>query len=253
MKEERIQKWLAARGYGSRRQIENWLREGRLRVNGQVAILGSKITGHERLSLDGKPLRVSPDQDSPLQVLLYHKPIGEICSRHDPEGRRSVFQALPRLKQGRWVNIGRLDLNTTGLLLFTTDGELAHRLMHPSSEIEREYWVRVAGKVTEEQLEALRRGVLLEDGMARCQSVQPLQALNEDDSQYNRYFTMVLTEGRQREVRRLWEAVGCQVSRLKRIRYGNVSLDKALPAGRYRHLEAHEIEKLKQLSRQKTS
>lgn len=248
---ERIQKWLAARGLGSRREIEGWIREGRLRINGKPAELGMKMTGHERISLDGRPLRVSPEKDSPRKILMYHKPPGEICTRKDPEGRRSVFQRLPHLRQGRWVSIGRLDINTAGLLLFTTDGALAHALMHPSAEIEREYWVRVAGDVTEDTLQALRNGVELEDGMAHFDEITPLMDMHEDDTQYNRYYSVVLKEGRNREVRRLWEAVGCQVSRLKRIRFGNISLPKELAAGRYRELSVSETAQLLALAHPK--
>ena len=248
---ERLQKWLAARGLGSRREIEGWIREGRLRVNGKVAELGMKITGHERISLDGRPLRVSPEKDSPRKILIYHKPPGEICTRKDPEGRKSVFQRLPRLRQGRWVSIGRLDINTAGLLLFTTDGALANALMHPSAEIEREYWVRVAGEVSEETLQALRQGVELEDGMAHFDEITPLMVMHDDDTQYNRYYSVVLKEGRNREVRRLWEAVGCQVSRLKRIRFGTISLPKELAAGRFRELSVGETAQLLALLRKK--
>lgn len=243
---ERIQKWLAARGLGSRREIEGWIKEGRLRINGKPAELGQKINGHERMSLDGRPLRVSPEKDTPRQVLMYHKMPGEICSRNDPEGRRSVFARLPRLRQGRWVSIGRLDLNTAGLLLFTNDGELANRLMHPSAEIEREYWVRVAGEVTEDTLQLLRNGLELEDGFAKFDDIQPLHVLHEDDKQYNRYFAVTLKEGRKREVRRLWEAVGCRVSRLKRTRFATVELPKHLAAGRFRSLTAKEMSMLLQ-------
>lgn len=245
---ERLQKWLAARGLGSRREIEGWIKEGRLRVNGKPAELGMKVTGHERLSLDGRPLRLSPDQAPPRQILMYHKPAGEICTRKDPEGRPSVFSRLPKIRCGRWVAIGRLDLNTAGLLLFTNDGGLANKLMHPSTEVEREYWVRVAGDVTEETLNALRAGLPLEDGFAKFDDVQPLQALHADDTQYNRYFSVVLKEGRNREVRRLWEAVGCQVSRLKRIRYGTVELPKNLAAGKYRLLTPGEQAQLAALA-----
>lgn len=248
---ERIQKWLAARGVGSRRQIESWISEGRLKVNGKVAELGQKITGHERLSLDGKPLRVSPDMDPPRMVLMFHKPVGEVSTRKDEKGRDNVFNHLPKIRHGRWVAVGRLDINTAGLLLFTNDGELANKLMHPSTEIEREYWVRVAGEVTEETLTALRNGMDLEDGFAKFDDVQPLQALHEDDTQYNRYFSVVLKEGRNREVRRLWEAVGCQVSRLKRIRYGTVSLPKELAAGRHRLLTPSEQAQLMALVKPK--
>ena len=248
---ERIQKWLAARGHGSRREIEDWIRAGRLKVNGKPAEIGQPVSGHERFSLDGRPLHVSPEQKTPRQILMYHKPPGEICSRNDPDGRPTVFRHLPKLRQGRWVSIGRLDLNTAGLLLFTNDGELANRLMHPSAEIEREYWVRVAGEVNEDTLQALRNGLELEDGFACFDDVQPLQALHEDDTQYNRYFSVVLKEGRNREVRRLWEAVGCQVSRLKRIRFGNLWLSKNLAAGRWRPLTAGEVNALLDLLQRK--
>lgn len=250
---ERIQKWLAARGLGSRREIERWIEEGRLRVNGKPAELGQKINGHERLSLDNRPLRVSPEQDAPRQILMYNKPVGEICTRKDPQGRRSVFQALPKLRHGRWVSIGRLDLNTAGLLLFTNDGELANRLMHPSANIEREYWVRVAGEVTEETIEALRRGMMLEDGFAQFNDVIPLFSPHDDDTQYNRYYSVTLSEGRNREVRRLWEAVGCQVSRLKRTRFGTVELPKPLAPGKFRKLEAGEQRALLNLLKQRSA
>lgn len=245
--DERVQKFLAQRGVGSRRQIEAWIREGRLKVNGKVALLGQKVRGNERFVLDGRMLRLSADLDPVLKVLMYHKEVGEICSRRDEEGRPSVFRRLPRLRQGRWVSVGRLDLNSSGLLLFCNDGDLANRLMHPSAEIEREYWVRVAGEVTEEVLERLRAGVMLDDGMAHFDEVVPLRMLHEDDTQFNRYFSVVLREGRKREVRRLWEAVGCKVSRLKRTRYGSVVLPKSLPAGKFRLLTAAEVNALRAL------
>lgn len=248
---ERIQKFLASRGIASRRQIEVWIEEGRLRVNGKPAEIGQRVSGHESFSLDGRTLRVAAEQELPRMVLMYHKPVGEICTRKDEEGRPTVFRRLPRIHQGRWVAIGRLDINTAGLLLFTNDGALANKLMHPSTEIEREYWVRVAGEVNEETLQALRKGMMLEDGFAKFDDIQPLQALNDDDTQYNRYYSVVLKEGRNREVRRLWEAVGCQVSRLKRIRYGNVSLPKSLPAGKHRLLEPRELSDLMALVRTK--
>lgn len=238
---ERIQKWLAARGLGSRREIEGWIREGRLRVNGKPAELGQRISGYERLSLDGKPLRVSPEREAPRQILMYHKPPGEICSRNDPDGRPTVFRHLPKLRQGRWVSIGRLDLNTAGLLLFTNDGELANRLMHPSAEIEREYWVRVAGEVNEDTLQALRNGLELEDGFACFDDVQPLQALHEDDTQYNRYFSVVLKEGRNREVRRLFESQGLTVSRLVRVGFGPIGLPNRLKRGQFYELNPMEV------------
>lgn len=246
---ERVQKWLASRGIGSRREIETWIKERRLRINGKLAILGQKVTGHEHFSLDNRPIRLSPEIDELRKILMYHKPVGEISTRKDDQGRRTVFKSLPKLQHGRWVSIGRLDINTAGLLLFTTDGSLANTLMHPSTEIEREYWVRVAGEVNEEVLQALRQGMMLEDGMAKFNDIYPLKMIHEDDTQFNRYFSVVLKEGRNREVRRLWEAVGCQVSRLKRIRYGNIILPKELDAGRYRMLTRGEENSLLQLVR----
>lgn len=237
---ERIQKYLSSKGVGSRRQIEKWILEGKLKVNGKVAELGMKVSGRERFSLDGRPLRIAYERQQERMVLIYHKPVGEICSRKDPDNRPSVYQRLPKISHGRWVSIGRLDLNTSGLLLFTNDGALANRLMHPSAQIEREYWVRVAGDVSDETLRQLCEGVMLEDGMAKFESVTALHAPHEDDTQFNRYFSVVLKEGRKREVRRLWEAVGCKVSRLKRLRYGTVTLPKQLPASKHRLLSPQE-------------
>lgn len=248
---ERIQKWLANKGVGSRREIEQWIKEQRLKINGKIAQLGEKVTGQERFSLDNQPLRINREAQTVRKVLMYHKPIGEICTRNDEKGRRTVFQSLPRLSNGRWINIGRLDINTAGLLLFTTDGDLANRLTHPRYEIEREYWVRVLGEVSEDTLNQLRTGVMLEDGLAKFDDIQPLQALHEDDETRNRYFSVVLKEGRNREVRRLWEAVGCQVSRLKRIRYGNIILPKPLKAGEFRDLTPAELSALYDLIRNK--
>lgn len=253
MELERVQKYLAAQGLGSRREIEGWIQAGRLRINGKVAELGQKVSGQERFSLDDHPLRLTDARDEPRRILMYHKPVGEIVTYKDPQGRRTVFQSLPRLRQGKWLSIGRLDINTAGLLLFTNDGELVNKLTHPSTGIEREYWVRVAGNVTEETLQALRAGVMLDDGLAKFDDIMPLQQMHEDDTQYNRYFSVVLKEGRNREVRRLWEAVGCQVSRLKRIRFGNIVLPKPLAAGKFRNLEPEEEKALLSLCAPKRS
>lgn len=245
---ERLQKWLAAQGLGSRREIEGWIRAGRLQVNGQVAELGTKVTGQERFALDGKPLRLGFNREKlATKILMYNKPLGEIVSQRDPQGRRTVFQSLPKLQRGRWIAIGRLDINTTGLILFTNDGELAHQMMHPSFQVQREYWVRVAGDVSEEMLRALRTGLPLDDGsIAKFELVEPMKPLeDEEDGRHNHYFSVVLTEGKNREVRRLWEAVGCQVNRLKRIGYGGIFMPKYLRPGAYLELGEGDIQALK--------
>ena len=228
---ERIQKYLAGRGAGSRREIDALLQQGRISVNGKVAKPGDQVEGHEKIAIDGKPLRLAPHQPRP-KILLYHKPVGEVCSRADPEGRDTVFARLPRLQRGRWVGIGRLDINTSGLLLFTNDGELANRLMHPSFEVEREYAVRVRGEVTAEMLQRLRDGVELEDGPAHFDDI-----VDAGGAGANHWYHVVLKEGRNREVRRLWEAVGVEVSRLMRVRYEAFRLPRWLKPGKYRFLD----------------
>jgi 23S rRNA pseudouridine2605 synthase len=239
--QERLQKVLAQAGLGSRRQIEQWISAGRVVVDGKPAELGQKVSGRERISVDGRPVRIVVAGKVPPEVLAYHKPVGEVCSRADPEGRPTVFEALPRPRQGRWVSVGRLDINTSGLLLFTTDGELANRLMHPSQEIEREYAVRVLGEVDRPMLERLVEGVELEDGMARFVSVT-----EAGGSGANRWFHVVIKEGRKREVRRLWEAQGVTVSRLTRVRFGPLALERGLRQGRWRPLTPNEQKQLYQ-------
>ena len=236
---ERLQKLLANAGLGSRRQIERWIRAGRVEVNGRRARLGDRATAKDRIRVDGRP--VSPKRLAAEErfVILYNKPEGEVVTRSDPEGRRTVFRSLPRLPGGRWIAVGRLDVNSSGLLLFTNDGELANRLMHPARLIEREYAVRVHGEVNDEMLERLVRGVELEDGPARFEEV-----VYSGGEGSNRWYHVVLMEGRKREVRRMWEAVGAQVNRLKRVRFGPVFLDSKVKAGRWRELNRDEREAL---------
>jgi 23S rRNA pseudouridine2605 synthase len=237
---ERLQKLLAAAGHGSRRQIEQWIRAGRLTVDGHVAALGERAEAGADIRLDGAPLR-SNDVAAAREVLIYHKPSGEVTTRSDPEGRPTVFERLPAPNGGRWIVIGRLDVNTTGLLLFTNDGALAHRLMHPSSEIEREYLVRLRAAPSTAVVEQLRQGVMLEDGPARFDRID---AVREPGGAAPTQFRVVLHEGRNREVRRLWEAVGFEVSRLTRLRYGSVGLPRDLKAGQSRPLPAPEAARL---------
>jgi 23S rRNA pseudouridine2605 synthase len=241
---EKLQKILARAGLGSRRQIEAWIAEGRVQLNRAPAKLGDRAKPGDEIRLDGHVLRLDKTARGGLpEVLCYHKPVGEICSRHDPEGRPTVFERLPRLRGSRWVAIGRLDLNTSGLLLFTTDGELANRLMHPAQAIEREYAVRVLGEVNGEILRRLTQGVQLEDGPARFLSIS-----DAGGEGANHWYHVVLTEGRQREVRRLWESQGLQVSRLMRIRFGPVSLPKGLRMGHSVKLPADQVEGLIQVA-----
>lgn len=225
---EKIQKVLARCGFGSRRQIEGWLRAGRITVNDHIAQLGDRITLSDQVTIDNQP--VSLIQPIKTRVLCYNKPLGEVCTRHDPEGRPTVFAALPVLKQGRWIAIGRLDINTSGLLLFTNDGELANKLMHPSYGIQRYYAVRVMGKVTDQMLAQLQKGVMLDDGMARFSRVKRQPVRNKQG--INQWFHASLSEGRNREVRRLWESQGVTVSRLLRIGYGHIRLPRDLLPGK---------------------
>jgi 23S rRNA pseudouridine2605 synthase len=227
---ERLQKLLAAAGLGSRRAVEDWIRAGRIAVNGEIALLGNRATLDDTITLDGRPVPLAPVSPA-REVLIYHKPLGEVTTRHDPQRRPTVFERLPAPASGRWIVVGRLDVNTTGLLLFTNDGELAHRLMHPSSEVEREYLVRVRGEPDEAALRRLIEGVPLEDGYGRFDRIERHAEGGSHD-----WFRVVLREGRNREVRRLWMAVGCDVSRLMRLRYGPVSLPQDLRPGATRRL-----------------
>lgn len=236
---ERIQKLLAHAGYGSRREIERYIEAGEVMVNGKPAELGQLIAPHDQVQLRGQRIHLEARLAATPKVLVYHKKAGEMCTRSDPEGRPTVFDSLPRLQQGRWVMVGRLDVNTDGLLLFTTDGELANKLMHPSSEVEREYAVRVLGEVPTEMLQQLQTGVELEDGMAKFDSVR--EAGGEGA---NHWYHVILREGRNREVRRLWEAVGITVSRLIRVRYGVIGLPRYLRQGFHEELDVKALRKL---------
>jgi len=241
---ERIQKLLAAAGLGSRRGIEEWLRAGRITVNGVVAGLGDRASPGDDIQLDGQRVQLaqpaSVESSAAGEVLLYHKPLGEVTTRQDPQGRPTVFDRLPAPKSGRWVVVGRLDVNTTGLLLFTSDGELAHRLMHPSYELPRDYIVRVRGLPGDDVIARLLRGVRLDDGPARFDRIEP-----RNRSEGHAWYRVGLHEGRNREVRRLWEAVGYEVSRLMRVSYGPCELPQDLPAGQWRVLPAAETARLR--------
>jgi len=228
---EKIQKVLARAGLGSRRQIESWIQQGRIIVNGHVAKLGIRITEKATVLLDGQRIDLQQQQDQVQRLIAYHKPVGEICTRSDPEGRPTVFDQLPKLKKGRWISVGRLDFNTSGLMLFTNDGELANRLMHPSSDLAREYAVRVLGNVTPEILKRLVSGVTLDDGQARFEEI-----VDSGGRGANHWYHVAVMAGRNRLVRRLWESQNLQVSRLKRVRFGPVFLESSLRQGEWTEL-----------------
>jgi len=238
---EKIQKMLANAGLGSRRQIEGWIQEGRITVNGRTASIGDRMTYHDKVLVDGREVKLIKSKNQKTRVLIYHKPEGEMCTRHDPEGRPTIFERLPLIRNSRWICVGRLDFNTSGLLLITNDGELANLLMHPSSNIEREYAVRIRGEVTPEMVNKLQKGVQLEDGLARVDHL-----IDAGGNGSNHWYHVTVKEGRNRLVRRLWEALGLTVSRLIRIRYGNVYLPSGLRRGKFVELNVDEVAQLEQ-------
>lgn len=229
---EKLQKVLARAGLGSRRELELWIADGRVTVNGAVAKLGDRVTPNQDIRVDGQPLSAGARHGHRRRIIVYHKPDGEVTTTKDPQGRPTVFDHLPVLRNARWIAVGRLDFNTQGLLLFTTDGELANRLMHPSSEIEREYAVRVLGAVDADMLKRLQEGVALDDGPAHFDTI-----VDAGGEGANHWYHVTLKEGRHREVRRLWEAVGVTVSRLIRVRFGAVTLPRQLRPGRWMDLD----------------
>lgn len=240
---ERLHKVLARMGLGSRREIECWIKQGLLQVDGRTARLGQTAAGVSTVTVNGKT--ISLNQEVPTQFLQYHKPDDEICSRKDPEQRKSVYDRLPPLDEGRWVAIGRLDLTTSGILLFTTNGELANKLMHPRTRVDREYLVRVHGRVTHELIDRLQKGVYLEDGLARFTDIQQRPGKGA-----NHWLQVVLQEGRNREIKRMFESQGLQVTRLMRIRFGSIALDDTLRKGQYRLLTNQEVKQLNALAKQ---
>jgi 23S rRNA pseudouridine2605 synthase len=236
---ERLQKYLANKGMGSRREIETWIKAGRISVNGDVAELGCKVDGTERIQVDGREVR-QPKREIKSRTIVYHKPTGEICTRSDPQGRPTVYHSLPKVLNARWVSVGRLDFNTSGLLILTTDGELANLLMHPSSELQREYTVRVFGELNDGQIAQLKSGVQLEDGEAKFDDIEVTGTEGA-----NKSCLVIVSEGRNRIIRRMFEAVGCRVNRLMRLRYGPVALPRDVRPGKYRELTEKEMAALR--------
>ena len=240
--DQRIQKYLANLGLGSRRQIEQWIVEGRIRVDGKQASLGDKVSTNSRISLNGRPIRRQATFNN-VRMLAYNKPEGEVCTRSDPQKRPTVFRNLPRTKGERWVSVGRLDINTRGLLLFTNNGELANLLMHPRQGIEREYLCRIFGNVEADSIEHLTSGVTIDGKLMSFNKVKKQRGEGK-----NTWYAVSLSQGRYREVRKLWESVGCQVSRLIRVRYGNLSLPRKLKLGQYMELSSKDIQSIRSLA-----
>src|SRR5688500_6257177 len=238
-KRERLQKVMAQSGHGSRRNIEILIAQGHITINGQVAKLGDAVGPGDKVKLDGSPIQLRFGVERP-RVLMYHKPEGEIVTRDDPEKRATVFDKLPKVSGGRWVSVGRLDLNTSGLLMFTTSGELAQRLTHPRFEVEREYAVRVMGEITEEtRKKLLETGVQIEDDICKFDSIE-----DRGGEGSNHWYHVVLREGKNREVRKMMEAVGLMVSRLMRVRFGSVALPSHIKRGMFREMEEEQVQEL---------
>jgi len=239
----RLQKILAQAGYGSRREIETWISQGQIVINGKPATLGDRVRPFDKIKLNGQLIPAERLLYKERRLIIYHKPVGQVTTRNDPEGRPTVFDQLPRLRGGRWVAVGRLDINTSGLLLFTTDGQLANTLMHPRHEIEREYAVRVLGEVTPEMIRRLKEGVMLDDTLAKAQDVKV-----GGGEGANRWYNIVLKEGRNREIRRLWESLGVKVNRLIRVRFDSITLPRDLRAGSHLELTEQQMASLVKLT-----
>ncbi len=239
-KPERLQKIMATAGLGSRRALEKRIKNGDIRINNSVANLGQLAAAGDMISMDGKDWKVVVAGNT-QRNLVYNKPTGEVTTRSDQQGRKTVFDSLPRIRGARWIAVGRLDINTSGLLLMTTDGELAHAMMHPSNQVDREYACRIFGEVTPEQLKNLKEGVTLDDGPAHFSDI-----VSSGGSEGNHWFHVTILEGRNREVRRLWASQGLTVSRLKRVRYGAVFLPKRLHMGDWSELTAKDHQVLRE-------
>lgn len=243
--DEKLQKFLANRGYGSRRQIEQWISDGRVRLNNSVAKIGDRVSINDSIFLDNKKVRSRELVET--HIIVYNKPEGLVSTTKDTKGRPLVFDNLPPLKRGKWISVGRLDINTSGLMLFTTNGELANRLMHPRYSIDRKYLVRVYGKVEKKNIEALKKGILIGDEYSRFKSIEFKNEVLKDQVRLNNWFQVTLGSGKNREVRSLWESQGFEVSRLKRISYGPVILPSFVRPGNYTYLSEKEVAQLANL------
>lgn len=243
--DEKLQKFLANRGYGSRRQVEQWISDGRVRLNNSVAKIGDRVSINDSIFLDNKKVRSRELVET--HIIVYNKPEGLVSTTKDTRGRPLVFDNLPPLKRGKWISVGRLDINTSGLMLFTTNGELANRLMHPKYSIDRKYLVRVYGKVEKKNIEALKKGILIGDEYSRFKSIEFKNEVFKDQVRLNNWFQVTLGSGKNREVRSLWESQGFEVSRLKRISYGPVILPSFVRPGNYSYLSEKEVAQLANL------
>ena len=243
--DEKLQKFLANRGYGSRRQIEQWISDGRVRLNNSVAKIGDRVSINDSIFLDNKKVRSRELVET--HIIVYNKPEGLVSTTKDTRGRPLVFDNLPPLKRGKWISVGRLDINTSGLMLFTSNGELANRLMHPKYSIDRKYLVRVYGKVEKKNIEALKKGILIGDEYSRFKNIEYKNEVLKDQVRLNNWFQVTLGSGKNREVRSLWESQGFEVSRLKRISYGSVILPSFVRPGNYSYLSEKEVAQLANL------